>query len=85
MFDIICVLFLYFMFMLNLFGVEMLFIFKLATIFSLARITIRVTKFVKGTTTYKTENLEPFIEKMFKIMISTIVSNYQLNMMVTLA
>ena len=69
MIDIICILCLYFVFMLNLFGIEMFFFFKLATLFSLAKLSISAIKLIQGKTIYKAENSPAFIEKMFRIII----------------
>ena len=70
MIDIICILCLYFVFMLNLFGIVMLFFLKLATVFSLAKLSISAIKLIQGKNIVAAENLSPFIEKLFKIIIS---------------
>lgn len=69
MIDIACILCLYFVFMLNLLGVEMLFFFKIATVFSLAKLSISAIKLIQGKSISKTEAYPSFIEKIFKFII----------------
>jgi hypothetical protein len=55
--------------MLNLLGVEMLFFFKIATVFSLAKLSISAIKLFQGKSIYKTDDVPLFVEKTFKIII----------------
>ena len=52
--------------MLNLLGVEMLFFFKIATVFSLAKLSISAIKLLQGKSIYKTDDGPLFVEKTFK-------------------
>ena len=69
MLDVICILCLYFVFMLNLFGIEMFFIFKVATVISIAKLSVSAIKLIQGGTIHNTENMPLFWENSFKIII----------------
>ena len=69
MLDVICILCLYFVFMLNLFGIEMFFIFKVATVISIAKLSVSAIKLIQGETIHNTENMPLFWKNSFKIII----------------
>lgn len=69
MFDVICILCLYFVFMLNLLGIEIFFIFKVATVISIANLSINVIKLIQGRSIHNTNNMPRFWENTFKIVI----------------
>ena len=66
MFDILCVLLLYFIFMLNLFGLEMIFIFKVIITICLMKLIITVIKVIKGIERHE-EEMPKFWRYYFKI------------------
>ena len=66
MIDIICAMLLYYIYMLNLFGVEMIFIFKVIMTVCIIKLIITVIKSIKGIEGHK-EEMTVFWRKYFQI------------------
>ena len=66
MFDIICAMLLYYIYMLNIFGVEMIFIFKVIMTVCIIKLIITVIKAIKGIEGHK-EEMTLFWRRYFQI------------------
>ena len=66
MLDIVCVLLIYFIFLLNLFGVEMIFMFKAVMTICIIRLVITALKLLRGVP-YQESEMPDFLHRYFNI------------------
>lgn len=69
MFDILCIVMLYYMFIINLLGIKMIFFFKLFLVICVVNLSISFIKRIQGKTTKMTDDAPPFVVRLLKILV----------------